>query len=197
MKQENKVYLAQLLRLLYQEAVDGRRIGEMVAEIDQHLAESGADPVDEFGPPAVLAAELAGSPGSKRPGWIPPRWLLELGAFALLVLVMPLLTPYLWEESSIPVTRYAVTYTIVFYLGVYWIGYAANKRLDGRTRKALGWPFGLALLALSVGVGLVVGIGGQADLLSVPKIPYLVVSAVAGSALLAVLIRFNNPVRFP
>ncbi len=79
MKQANKVYLAQLMRLLYQEAVDGRRIGEMVAEIDQHLAESGADPVDEFGPPAVLAAELAARPGSKRPGWIPPRWLFELG----------------------------------------------------------------------------------------------------------------------
>ncbi|MDX2342750.1 MAG: hypothetical protein QNL12_02925 [Acidimicrobiia bacterium] len=150
MKQENKVYLAQLLRLLYQEAVDGRRIGEMVAEIDQHLAESGADPVDEFGPPAVLAAELAGHPGSKRPGWIPPRWLLELGAFALFALVMPLLTPYLWEESTIPVTRYAVMYAIVFYLGVFWVGYAANMRLDGRTWKAIGWPLALALLALSV-----------------------------------------------
>ena len=115
----------------------------------------------------------------------------------MLALVMPLLTSYGWEESTIPVPRYAVTYTIVFYLGVYWVGYAANKRLDGRTWKALGWNFGLALLPLSVGVGLVVGRGEQADLLSLPKIPYLVVSAVVGSALLAVLIRFNNPVRFP
>jgi hypothetical protein len=146
-KQENRVYLAQLVRALRQEAVDGRRIGEMVAEVEQHLAESGLDPVDEFGPPPAPAAELASRPGSKRPGWVPPLWLSQLGAFALLLLVVPLATPYSWEDDVIPVTREAVVYAVVFYIGVFWIGHAANKRLDGRTWGAIGWRFGLVIVA--------------------------------------------------
>ena len=86
---------------------------------------------------------------------------------------------------------------MVFYIGVFWIGYVANKRLDGRTWGAIGWRFGLAILAVSFAVALTVGLGNDGDLASLPKIPYLVFCAVVGSALLAALIRTNNPVRFP
>lgn len=197
MTQATWVYLAQLVRALYQEGVDGERIGEMVAEVEQHLAESGLDPVDEFGTPPVLAVELAKRPGIKRPGWIPPLWFSQLGSFVLLLLVMPLLTPYLWGESTIPVTRNAVAYAVTFYFGVFWIGFFANRRLDGRTWKAIGWRFGIALLALSAAVGLIIGFDNESYLLEVPKIPYLVFCAVVGSILILVLIRYNSPVRFP
>lgn len=197
MTQGTWVYLAQLLRALYQEGVDGRRIGEMVAEVEQHLAESGLDPVDEFGAPPVLAVELAKRPGTKRPGWVPPMWASQLGSFVLLLLVMPLVTPGLWEESTIPVTHNAVAYAVTFYFGVFWIGYFANRRLDGRTWKAIGWRFGLAMLVLSAAASLTVGFDYESYLLELPKIPYLAFCAVFGSMLTLVLIRYNNPVRFP
>ncbi len=198
MLKQNWVYLGQLVRALQLEAVDGRRIGEMVAEIEQHLADSGADPVDEFGPPPMLARELADRPGSRRPGWVPPLWLTQLGSFVLLLLAMPLVAPYEWQAGTIPYTRGALSYAIVFYLGVFWIGYAANRKLDGRSWRALtGGRFFLAILALAAVVTLLLDVGNESTLLALPKIPYLLFCALAIPALLFVMIRKGNPVRFP
>ena len=198
MLKQNWVYLGQLVRALQLEAVDGRRIGEMVAEIEQHLADSGADPVDEFGPPPVLARELAERPGSRRPGWVPPLWFTQLGALVLLLLAVPLLAPFQWQEDSIPYTGAALSYVVVFYFGVFWIGYAANKRLDGRSWRSLtGGRFLLAVLALAAVVTLVFDVGSESTLVSFPKIPYLLFCALAIPALLFVMIRKGSPVRFP
>ncbi|MBB0230809.1 hypothetical protein [Streptomyces calidiresistens] len=41
-----------------------RRIGETVTELSDHLLDSGADPVEEFGPAGDLAARLAGDGGA-------------------------------------------------------------------------------------------------------------------------------------
>lgn len=198
MRRQDWTYLGQLVRALQMEGVDGARIGEMVVEIEQHLAESGLDPVDEFGTPPVLARELAERPGSKRPGWVPALWLSQLGVFMLLLLTMPLLAPYEWEESTIPVTRGAVSYVVVFYVGVFWVGYGANRRLDGRTWRSLtGWRFGLSLLALSAVVTTLFNVGNEDALFSLPKVPYLVFCAIVIPAMLLVLMRRSNPVRFP
>jgi hypothetical protein len=198
MRQQDWTYLGQLVRALQMEAVDGKRIGEMVVEIEQYLEESGSDPVDEFGPPPVLARELAKRPGSKRPGWVPALWLSQLGVLVLLSIAMPLISPYRWEETTIPYTRGAAAYVIVFYLGVFWIGYSANMRLDGRTWRALnGWRFGLSILAVSAAVNIAFAVGSEDDLLSLPKVPYLIVCAIVIPAALYVLMRRNNPVRFP
>ena len=59
MNQQNWVYLGQLTRALQIEGVEGQRAGEFVAETNSHLEETGADPVEEFGTPFDLAAELA------------------------------------------------------------------------------------------------------------------------------------------
>jgi hypothetical protein len=146
----------------------------------------------------VLARELAQRPGSKRPGWVPALWLSQLGVLVLLLLAMPLLAPYEWEDGTIPVTRGAVSYVVVFYVGVFWIGYSANRRLDGRTWRSLtGWRFALSLLALSALVTTASNVGSEDSFFSLPKVPYLVFCAVVIPAAFYVLIRRNNPVRFP
>lgn len=198
MRQQDWVYLGQLVRALQLEAVDGRRIGEMVVEIEQYLEESGADPVDEFGPPPVLARELAQRPGSRRPGWVPALWLSQLGGFVLLVIALPLVTPFLWEETTIPYTRSAATYAVVIYVGSFWVGYAAHRRLDGRTWRALsGWRFGASILAVALAASLAFNVGSEGDLLALPKVPYLTFCSVVIPAAIYVLMRRNNPVRFP
>jgi PadR family transcriptional regulator PadR len=63
----------------------GRRIGEVLAEVEAHCADSGQSPAEAFGDPEAYAAEVT-------PGWQPPRarsWLLQavatpLGVTALL-----------------------------------------------------------------------------------------------------------------
>ncbi|MDJ0922929.1 MAG: hypothetical protein QNJ77_00090 [Acidimicrobiia bacterium] len=192
------VYLAQLVRSLQQEGVDGRRIGEMVVEIEQHLEDSAADPVSEFGPPAQLAQSLAQRPGTRRPGWVPPLWLTYLAVTTLLLVVVPLLAPYEWTDTTIPVTAGAVSYVIVFSTVVFWFGYNATRRLDGRTWRALtGWRFALSVLGLAVVVSLLFSTGSERTLFELPKVEYLVFVAIVGPALMYVLIRHNNPVRFP
>lgn len=192
------IYLGQLVRALQMEGVDGRRIGEMVVEIEQHLEDSGADPVTEFGTPAELAADLARRPGSKRPGWVPPMWLTGVVVMLLLLITLPLLAPYEWTGSSIPVTGGAVSYVIIFSTVVFWLGYNATRRLDGRSWKALtGWQFVLSVIALSAVVTLVFNAGSDQILLELPKVPYLVGAAIFGPVLAFVLVRRNNPVRFP
>lgn len=198
MRQQDWVYLGQLVRALQMEAVDGKRIGEMVVEIEQYLDESGLNPVDEFGPPPVLARELAQRPGSKRPGWVPALWLSQLGGFSLLVLILPLITPYLWEESTIPYTRNAASYAVVIYVGSFWLGYAANRRLDGRTWRALSdWKFWGSILAVAAVATVGFGVGNEGDILSLPKGPYLVLCGIAIPAAIYLAVRRNNPVRFP
>lgn len=197
MKRQDWVYLAQLVRALQAEGVEGRRIGEMVAEIEQHLVESGADAVDEFGTPPTLARSLAARPGSRRPGWVPPLWLSQFGASILLLLVLPLLTPDRWGDSTIPVTRDAMAYGVTFYLVVFWFGYSANRKLDGRSWGALGWRFVLTALAVSAVVTLLFNVGNEEPLLLLPKVPYLIFCAAVIPALLLVLMRHNNAVRFP
>jgi hypothetical protein len=65
--------------------VPGPRIGEVLAEVEAHCADSGQSPAEAFGDPEAYAAEVT-------PGWQPPparSWLLQavatpLGVTALL-----------------------------------------------------------------------------------------------------------------
>ncbi len=139
MNQEAWTYLAQLTRALQQEGVDGRRAGEFVAEIDSHLAETGADPVDKFGTPFELAVELARRPGSRRPGWVPPTWTIwAVGLFVLLVFVVVFDAVTLgWDDAGVPIRARGAVYLAVFYPALMVFGYAGGRRLSGRSWAAL------------------------------------------------------------
>ena len=61
-------YQQRLILALRLKDVPGERIGEIVAEVESHVAETGEDPNDAFGPPRQYAASLG---DEHRP---PPRW---------------------------------------------------------------------------------------------------------------------------
>jgi hypothetical protein len=54
-------YCDALLLALRMAEVPGPRIGEVLSEVRGHLADSGEDPVEAFGPPEEYAAALAGA----------------------------------------------------------------------------------------------------------------------------------------
>jgi hypothetical protein len=72
-------YQQQLILALRLKDVPGERIGEIVAEVESHVAETGEDPNEAFGSPRHYAASLG---DEHRP---PPRWftVLSIGGSAV------------------------------------------------------------------------------------------------------------------
>jgi len=62
-----RVYFERLAATLLAQGVPGDRIGEVVAELDGHVAMARVDPVDELGPVGELATALATSISDRRP----------------------------------------------------------------------------------------------------------------------------------
>ncbi len=58
---DTETYLEQLAGSLQRYGVEGTQIGEIVAEVESHLAESGEDAVEAFGPPDAYAEHRAAS----------------------------------------------------------------------------------------------------------------------------------------
>jgi len=59
-------YRRDLILALRLREVPGDRIGEIVAEVESHVADTGEDPLDAFGPAREYAATATGRP---RPRW--------------------------------------------------------------------------------------------------------------------------------
>jgi ABC-2 type transport system ATP-binding protein len=72
-------WLADLTRALRRENVDGWHCDQVIAEVRQHLGESGEDPLAAFGRPEqyarVVASELAGAAGAPSPA--APRLVVD------------------------------------------------------------------------------------------------------------------------
>lgn len=62
-----RVYFERLAATLLAQGVAGDRIGEIVAELDDHIATARVDPVEELGPVGELATALAASIARRRP----------------------------------------------------------------------------------------------------------------------------------
>jgi len=81
-----EAYTEQLIYELRLRDVSGYVIGDAVAHVEEHIADTGEDPVEAFGTPAVYAATFGGSTRRMR---LWPRvvvsWLIGfvLGSFVL------------------------------------------------------------------------------------------------------------------
>lgn len=64
----DQAWCEDLLLALRLRDVPGARIGEVIAEVQSHVAETGEDPRAAFGPPRQYAAEVADALGLQRTG---------------------------------------------------------------------------------------------------------------------------------
>ncbi len=200
MNQESWVYLAQLTRALQQEGVDGARAGEFVAEIDSHLAETEADPIDEFGTPFELAAELARRPGSLRPGWLPPIWAMWIVGLVVALVLIAVLEAFTvdWDDTGVPINARGVAYIAVFYPAVMVFSYVGTRGLTGRTWTALtGSRALLVLVGIGVATATASTIAGDRVIARVPVSVFWGVTALVGPIIVFLLIKWSNPIRFP
>jgi len=190
-------YLGQLTRALQAQGVDGRRAGEFVAEVESHLAETGSDPVDEFGTPYALASDLAGRPGARRPGWIPPLWWLwALGLVALTISVTAIdLLIAGTIDGAVPIRARSVLYASGIYVGGLVGGYIVTRRLDGRSWHPLAGLAAAVIIAASAST--LSQLAGEAVITTMPSVWLWTLAIVVAPALLVIVARRNNPVRFP
>jgi hypothetical protein len=200
MNQATWTYLAQLTRALRVEGVEGRSAGEFVAEVESHLAETGADPIAEFGAPFELAAEVARRPGAHRPGWVPPLWWAwVLGLVATAVLVAAVEAVFLgWDDRGVPVRARGLLWVGGVYGASTVAGYLATRRLDGRSWRALfGLRFFLVVVGIAFATTTLATMARDTVVTRIPVGPFWVGAAIVVPALLAVVAGRNNAARFP
>jgi hypothetical protein len=198
-KRTDWTYLAQLARAMQQECVDGRIAGDFIAEVDAHLAESGADPVEEFGPPAALAREVAARDGAVRKWSLRTPWW-GIAAGLLLMLVLVVVTGGVldgWPERF-DVTAGPLAYALTIYtLGV-GFGFVATRRLDGRSWAALtGWKSWVAVLAIAIlGTTLATTLAEQV-IFTISRSAVIALGVVVVPLAGFIVFRTYNPIRFP
>ena len=200
MNQQSWVYLAQLSRALQMEGVDGARAGEFVAEIDSHLAETKADPIEEFGSPFELAAELARRPGSRRPGWLPPIWAMWVVGLVLALVLVAVVDAIMvgWNDAGVPIRAAGIFALAVFYPATMVFSYASTRRLSGRAWTALtGGRAALVILSIAIITTTAGAMAGEQVIARVPVPVFWGVVAVVVPILVFLIIKRNNPIRFP
>lgn len=77
MSSDADTYRGDLILALRMRDVPGDRIGEIVAEVESHVADSGEDPCEAFGPPEQYAARFT---GQDRARWGRADALVALGS---------------------------------------------------------------------------------------------------------------------
>jgi hypothetical protein len=193
-------YLAQLARAMQMEGVDGKVAGELVAEIDAHLAESGADPADEFGPPAALARELVTRAGARRLRWVPSVWSTLVTALAAFVVVVGIGEGIRngWAATGVEIPASAAAYGLTIVCAGMGFGYTATRRLDGRSWSPLtGWRAWVAIGIIAVVATTLATVVDDRVLVTMPRAGLVALLAVMVPALIAVVVLSYNPIRFP
>ena len=123
-----RIYFEQLTASLLSRGLSGNRIGEIVAEIDELIAMSGTDPVDELGPVGELAEALTAGDSDRAP-WL---WLMGNVAFGLMVGVVVALVLAMFFDGRADSTVH-VNLGIIAYLGVLMIGIGLLRLMGGKS----------------------------------------------------------------
>jgi hypothetical protein len=125
LRNTDQVWCEDLVLALRVQDVPGTRIGEVLAEVQSHLAETGEDPRQAFGTPKEYATEVAGALGItptgllghlRRAGWG------DLAVGLLFGLASFLLADALWslgagESAALGLPAWALTAIAVLALG--------------------------------------------------------------------------------
>lgn len=194
MTSESWAYLGQLLTALRRYGVDGRRIGDHVAEMAAHLEEAKGDPVAEFGPPAELAERLAAD-GSVVPVWV-RSLLLRTVTMVVAVVGAIVATEAFLSGDPASITAGQMGWAVGFACLVAGLGHLSTRRLDGRSFAS---AITIDVVAVWATGSIAVALLNTWDrvLVTAPRLPTIV----AGLTLMAVGLLaarlVDSPVRFP
>ena len=142
--------LALELRLL---DVPGVRIGEILAEVESHVAETGEDPLDAFGPVKEYARERADSQADQSGNLISRlfagHWLMAAGSFLftgvatlfLLTGVFALISDQVSAPFGLPPWSAIIIALVLFGAWWGWFGRLdkADRIIDPRTGRPVNW----------------------------------------------------------
>lgn len=155
---QRRIYFEHLTSLLLASGFSGKRVGRLVAELDDHVTLAGIDPVHELGPVGELAGALKAATDPRRQV-VMVGVHLALGAAVGLALgaVIGLLTGRgdgAVELPLAPVAQVTATST-----GIILLRSFGSRSLQGRrTFELPGWrPSGLYLLGVITLVALTAG----------------------------------------
>ncbi|GAA1029494.1 hypothetical protein GCM10009557_18170 [Virgisporangium ochraceum] len=141
-------YRQQLVFALRVNDVPAARIGEAVAEVESHVADTGEDPVTAFGQPAEYARRLGESLGATgRPLSGSVNFIVAVTSFAACAVAG---TSLLDGEPVPAAVAVAVLAALGFWL---WRRRAVDRIVDPRTGATLALPlprWALVVLAVSV-----------------------------------------------
>lgn len=124
-------YRQQLVLALRMYDVPAPRIGEAVAEVESHLADTGEDPVDAFGEPEEYARALSRSE-KKSPVWT--NYIVGVVSFGSTAVTTSALLDGRWLPAAVSVLALAA-------LGG-WLYHTRerNRIVDPRTGETLRFP---------------------------------------------------------
>lgn len=155
-------YLGSVREHLNVRGVPGDRIGQHLEEMSAHLADTGASPLDEYGPADVYAQSLAAA--EDVPGW--HRWLRPVAAaISVVSLMLAIVYSARWTDSAMvpsgEVTQ-VIPLGIIGIIGATVMGARTRDQVRGlQTGEGRGNPLlvlvalGVAAMAVSVGLGII------------------------------------------
>jgi hypothetical protein len=195
MTPENWTYLSQLVRAMRQCGIRGERIGERVAEIADHLEESGADPVAEFGRPIELAERLAVDE-KLLPVWA-RSLVVQLAGMSLAMIGAAVGTPAFFSPAPVTVELGQVLWAVVFGALIMVVGWLGVRHLDGKSWESgfAWWWFPVIILGVWVGQKLQIGL--HVALFTATRAVAATVGIVFAAVGLSIASMYSSRVRFP
>jgi hypothetical protein len=195
-------YTQALVSQLRLKKVPGAVIGQVVAEVESHVRETGEDPVEAFGQPGSYSAKYA---GRRRPvggaGWLTLANVTYSMALAGAVI---LLNGLLNLGGSVNVTENIVAWVGLFVIFAVVLGRIDNAVADRETRtitvgrrslgtRAISWLRLLALFAMfSLGHAIGARMPHEPVLISLPGWSVVLVGLAVTAASLGVALRSDR-----
>lgn len=124
-EEARRIYFEKLAQLLISQGLPGSSVGPVIAELDDHAAESGTDPVQEFGPVGELADTLAADLRTRS------RWI-GVGIHLILAIAFPTALASVFALFSRGSEGYALSARFIVWVGVFGVAITVMHLLTER-----------------------------------------------------------------
>jgi len=187
-------YLQQLMSRLLYSGVDGSDVGDLVAEVAQHLEDTGSDPIEEFGPVPEFAVEVIAQRRVRKRAWLRRVALPWLAIVPFAVGFNALVARPADDTVFVSATESFATFAFIAAVvaGIHVM--VRRRRGDSRLPPLIGVAVVSGLFAAGSVAGDLIGTDLGATLSNAQR---WVVVGVASALLVGALVAARNPVKFP